>query len=197
MKVYLIRHAQSCDNARGLRNRLSPTAFNAFLREMPYAPLTIVGIQQAKRTASMLADTLVDRLYTSPDTRALMTAIVLGQAWNLPPQILPDLREIRPRLLPESQQQIPLFWLFLRGYLRLATPSAGHESWFAIYRRARGVWQALIREPVPAIAVVSHYAFLPVLLMAACVQQLRPLHQYHPENGGVTCIDVPWAYRRC
>ncbi len=83
-----------------------------------------------------------------------------------------------------------MFQLFLRGYLRLAMPGPTHESRLAVYRRARRVWQAVAREPTTAIAVVSHYAFLHVLLIAAYAQGLRPLHGCHLENGGITCVEA-------
>ncbi len=193
MEVYLIRHAQSRDNARRLQYRLSPTAFNAFLRDTPNTPLTALGIQQAQQVASLLAGTPIDRLYTSPFERALATATVLGQAWNLPPQIMPDLREIMPSMLPGGQHPVPLFRLFLHGYLRLALPGSMHESWLAAYRRAKRVWQTLVREPAPAITVVSHCAFLLMLLTVAHAQWLCLPHRCHLENGGITCVEVPSA----
>jgi broad specificity phosphatase PhoE len=190
MKVYLIRHAQSRDNARGLQYRLSQSAFNEFLRQAPNAPLTAVGIWQARQIVSALAGTAIERLYTSPFARTLATATLLGQAYDVHPQVMPDLREIMPGMLPESSHTAPLFQHFLRGYLRLALPGPTHESCLAVYRRAGRVWQTIVREPAIAVAVVSHYAFLHVLLVAAHARGLCRLHSYHLENGGITCVEV-------
>ncbi len=40
MRVYLIRHAQSEDNAQGLRKRMSRADFNVFLTRASSAALT-------------------------------------------------------------------------------------------------------------------------------------------------------------
>jgi alpha-ribazole phosphatase len=190
MKVYLIRHAQSVDNARGLRYRLSPTAFNAYLQQSPDVPLSAVGVQQARHLAQELTGTAIERVYSSPFARAVATATIVAGAFDLQPRIMPDLREIMPCGLKESAEEAPLSRLFVQGYLRLAHPGPAYESWFATYQRARRVWQAMTGEPAQAIAVVSHFAFLHVLLLAVHVQSPRPLRRYDLRNGGVTCVDV-------
>jgi broad specificity phosphatase PhoE len=191
MKVYLIRHAQSSENARGLHYRMSQSTFNVLLRETPNAPLTALGVRQAQQVVSALAGTSIERLYTSPFVRAATTARILGHAWKLDPQIMPDLREVMPKPFPESQREHPIFQLFLRGYLRLLLPGSTHESWFGVYRRAQRVWQVILREPVTSVAIVSHFAFLHMLLVVAHIRWRCPLLTYQHKNGGITCIEIP------
>jgi broad specificity phosphatase PhoE len=195
MKVYLIRHAQSVENARGLQYRMSPTAFNAFLRHSPDAPLSALGVQQAQRVAGALAGAPIERLYSSPFERSVATATIVGCAFGLQPQIVPDLREVMPCALAESPREAALSRLFVRGYLRLIRPAPAYESWLATYRRARRVWRIMTDEPAEAIAVVSHFAFLHVLLFAVHAQSPWPPHRYDFSNGGVTCIEVCHPHR--
>ena len=190
MKVYLIRHAQSIENARGLDYRLSQTAFNAFLDTTQDAPLSTLGFQQAQHLASVLAGASIERLYTSPFARALSTATVLGQSWGVTPRIVPDLHEVMPSRPPQSDRELALFWHFLKGYVWLAVPTPMHESWFDVYRRAQRVWQFLIRESVAVLAVVSHFAFLHILLLVAHLHWRCTIHGYHLNNGGVTCVEI-------
>ena len=188
MQVYLIRHAESSDNARGLRVRLSRTAFNTWLQEADVAPLTPRGFEQAQRLVAELSSTSIERIYTSPCTRALTTATILGHARNLEPLILPDLREIMPPALKESENTAPLFQHFLHGYLRLLRPHPSHEWLLTAYQRVGRVWDEITREPANTIAVVSHLAFLRLLLGALRFQDRWRSGPYHLHNGGVTCV---------
>lgn len=191
MKVYLIRHVQSSENARGLHYRMSQTAFNAMLHETPYSPITALGVQQAQQVIATLTGTPVERLYTSPFVRAATTACILGHAWQLEPQIIPELREVMPKSFPENLREDPVFQLFLRGYLRLLCPGPAHESWYAVYRRAQRVWRFILAEPASSIAIVTHFAFLHMLLLVAHVRWRYPLHAYERKNGGISCIEIP------
>jgi broad specificity phosphatase PhoE len=185
VKVYLIRHGQSHENAQGLQHRMSQTAFNAFLCDAQRVPLTDLGVQQSYQVACALADLSVERIFTSPFTRALTTATVLGQTLNLAPEVMPDLREIMPGPFATSQRTSPVALLYLRGYL--AHP---HESWLEVCRRANRVWRDVSREPATSIALVSHYAFIHVLLATAFIKWHRPLRNYHLNNGGITCLET-------
>ena len=192
MKVYLIRHAESSDNARGLRIRVSRTAFNTLLQEADAAPLTPRGIEQAQRLAVELSSTAIERIYTSSCTRAVETATVLGRARDLEPRILPDLREIMPPALRASESAAPLYQHFLHGYLRLLFPHASHEWWLTAYQRVGRVWDEITREPANTIAVVSHFAFLRLLLGYLSFQPRWRSGPYHLHNGGVTSV---WSVR--
>jgi broad specificity phosphatase PhoE len=192
--VCLIRHAQSEDNARGLSRRMSRAAFNALLCSAADAALTPVGMGQARHLASRLGAIPLERVYTSPHVRALSTAAILGEAFGLTPQVMPDLREVMPPGLKETPAEAPLRWLFVRAYLSMLRPAAvapsgsPSESWMSGYQRARRVWRAMTHDPSPGIAVVSHFAFIQLLLLEVRSQRRWRIVSRDLRNGGITMI---------
>jgi broad specificity phosphatase PhoE len=188
MKVYLIRHAQSTENAIGLCHRMSHIDFNKLLYTSREAPLTLLGIIQSQKIACHLANTAIDRLYTSPFTRARETALFLGKAQNVTPHVLEDLREIMPVPIKENSRESYLSLLYIRSYLRLLFPNVSSESLLTTYRRAKSVWQTMTQEPAEGIAIVSHCAFLQVLLLHIHFQKRWRIGPYNLKNGGITCV---------
>jgi broad specificity phosphatase PhoE len=88
MSVILLRHGETdwdLVNAHGW-----PGAANDL------APLTPAGVRQAEVAAEALSDKLVDRVLTSPMTRATQTASVVGARLGVPLQVELDLREWCP-----------------------------------------------------------------------------------------------------
>ncbi len=81
MQLYLIRHAQSENNARGQSQRVEDPA------------LTGIGHEQARRLAARVAELGLTRLITSPFLRALQTADHLRQATGLRPEVRIELHE--------------------------------------------------------------------------------------------------------
>jgi broad specificity phosphatase PhoE len=194
MRVYLIRHAQSEDNAQGLRKRMSRADFNVFLTRASSAALTPLGSMQAQQLAQRLADVGIDHVYASPHARALATAMIVGRALDLTPTVLPELGELMPPTLTPQSGEASLRWLFVRAYLRMLVAPAGDESWPAGYARARRVWHALIDAPpapgqrARAIAVVSHFALLQLMLLHVRSQREWHVVTQDLRNAGVTII---------
>lgn len=110
MELYLIRHAQSQNNAvaNAGRNRLDPNAGRHL--SSADASLTDVGQDQARRVAEHLKKSVdktdvrdgvadegtghgIDRLYCSPMLRALQTTESIGKALGLSPEIWLDVQE--------------------------------------------------------------------------------------------------------
>ncbi|MGQ9738707.1 MAG: histidine phosphatase family protein [Armatimonadota bacterium] len=81
MRVYIVRHGQSTNNA------------GQTLLDDP--PLTPLGRRQMKRVAKWLAEepSTVHWILTSPLLRALQSASLLGQVLELEPETWDDLRE--------------------------------------------------------------------------------------------------------
>lgn len=79
--LFLIRHAQSANNALEERHRI------------PDPPITELGHLQAKRLAEAVGPLRLTRVYVSPFLRSIQTAIPIVQAWDLPALIHRDIFE--------------------------------------------------------------------------------------------------------
>jgi len=167
MRVYLIRHAQSEDNAVEINGnqRMTRADFNRFMQNAPDSPLTARGQEQAQALAQRLADVPFARLYTSPLPRAMDTAAALAYAQNLTPIVIEDLRELMPPPLREVGGPATLRRLFLAAYTSMLLSATSTDRLTAASRRARVVWQKIAAEPAEDVAVVSHGWFITVLLL--------------------------------
>jgi len=158
------------------------------------ATLTPFGNMQAHQLARRLADVGIERMYTSPHARAFATAMIVGRALDLTPTVLQELGEVMPPALTPRAGEASLRWLFMRAYLRMLVAPAGDESWPAGYTRARGVWHALTdARPAPgqrarAIAVVSHFALLQLMLLHVRAQHEWRVVTRDLRNAGLTII---------
>lgn len=82
MNVYLIRHAQSLNNALPEHKRVEDPG------------LTELGIQQAQQLAQWIVQLKLTRLYVSPFLRTLQTAEPVAQATGLIPEVRIDIHEV-------------------------------------------------------------------------------------------------------
>lgn len=198
MHVYLIRHAQCALNVEldeaPFSTRLSREAFNTLVRGDLDSPLTAEGVIQAQRLAEQLADVRFDRLYTSPLPRALATAAALNATIHLTPQVIDDLREVRPALLPDHPGELPLAQLFWRSYTRMLFSPTSPDAFSRSYRRARAAWNEITREPAEAIAVVSHGWLLRLLLLHIVTNRRWRIVSRDLTNCGISLV-VPSATR--
>lgn len=81
LKIYLARHGQNEDNARGILNGHRDES------------LTQLGLEQAKQTAEFikLNNLTFDAVYSSPLKRAFVTASIITEELSLPTPIVLDL----------------------------------------------------------------------------------------------------------
>jgi len=80
-RLYLVRHGQSAGNAEGRFGGHGPT------------PLSELGMQQAQKTARLLAKEGVDLIYSSDLLRAVQTAAPLGELSGIAVNATADFRE--------------------------------------------------------------------------------------------------------
>jgi 2,3-bisphosphoglycerate-dependent phosphoglycerate mutase len=191
MELYLIRHAQSANNARPPEER----------EEDP--PLTDVGHQQCSFLAQWIPALNPTRVITSPFMRAQQTADYIGNAVSLRPMVRieaheqggcvsgpsPDVFVGRPGMTrSQIQQQFPGFDI---------SPEIDGQGWWgskpfenedeARQRAARLLAQtvkefAVTREPV---AFVTHADFKRLLIGQFHIGALET-----PRNASVTTIIV-------
>lgn len=139
--IFLIRHGETSSNA-------------ARVVQLPDAPLSERGRDQARRLARRLAREGVERILTSDHTRASMTADAVARATGAPVHVDADLQErnygaLRGRPYTEVGQ-----YIMADGY----EPPEG-ESWDAFHARVDAAWTR-VREAAAAatgnLAVVTH-----------------------------------------
>lgn len=214
MELFIIRHAQSTNNALADQSErvVDPS-------------LTELGLRQAHLVAKHLANGIdhrtkpiegqpldlsngglrISRLYCSPMLRALQTARPIGQALNLQPQVWVDIHEEGGMWLDHGADE------GVRGYpgLTRAEISAqfpqcflpddvtengwwryGFEERTHFFERAERVAAALRKEALSdeRLAMVTHGGFAAYLLRAlTCVPQDAPVF-FHHDNTGITRV---------
>ena len=141
-------------------------------------PLNAAGLAQALRLAERLRTTPADVLVTSPLQRARQTAEVLGSAWQVPVQVVPDLREqgfgilegLEVAAVPELHPALWSQWLVHQADFALP----GGESLRGVHDRVMAAVRQLAADhPGRRVAVVTHGGVLDMLWRNA---QRLPLH---------------------
>jgi broad specificity phosphatase PhoE len=190
MRVYLIRHAESEENALGRSGvRVSVRDFNAMLVRSQASPLTERGLRQAQALVERLGGAGIERMYVSPFKRALMTAEVLAQAIGVMPRVLPELGEVLPPPRAERHRSASVSIHFLRSYLRMLWAEGSHEGLRAGYRRAAAAWSLIAAEPAPAVAAVSHAGLLGLMLWGLRRNPHWRVLSRDLSNGGVSVVE--------
>jgi 2,3-bisphosphoglycerate-dependent phosphoglycerate mutase len=172
-RLYLVRHGQSAGNAEGRFGGHGPT------------PLSELGIEQAERTAKLLAKEGVNVIYSSDLMRAVQTAEPLAKLIDKEVIATPDFRERHVGVLEgltfdESKDAHP------KDYYALVNRNINHvisggESYRHLLRRAvRKLDEVLRTHPGERIAVFSHTG-------AICYLTLQLLGAIH---RGTT--QTPW-----
>jgi broad specificity phosphatase PhoE len=187
VKIYLVRHAQSEENALDLRSRMSRTEFGALLGRSANAALTPLGQQQAQAVAARLAQLPIERLYCSPFTRARATAEAIGAPHGLVPVVVDELREVLPRPV-DGSQEASLRRLFISGYLGLFWPGSVGESWRAGYERAKQALSLISAEPAQEIVAVAHATLISLLLLACNRDPRWQVLSRDVSNAGVSVV---------
>jgi broad specificity phosphatase PhoE len=214
MQLYLIRHAQSTNNALAdERNRVSDP------------PLTELGERQSEILAQHLANGRelepstnmrnapdragygITRLYSSPMWRALQTAYFMGQALRLAPEVWVDLHEKGGIYLDDEDGRGPVghpgktrqeiqaafpHYVLPEGITEHGWWNQGYEDWTACHERAIQVADELRQWPPSdeRIVLVSHGGFMDALLKAL-FKQLPDRHLfYYHYNTAVSRIDL-------
>ena len=161
--LYLIRHGQSAGNAEGRFGGHGPT------------PLSELGLEQAEKTARMLAKEGVHAIYSSDLPRAVQTAEPLANLLNLPIHKSPAFRERHVGVLQgltfdESREQFPndYYALINRNIHHIITEG---ESYRQLLRRIttelRNILRNHHRERVAIFSHTGAICFLTLHLLGA------------------------------
>ena len=204
MQVYLIRHAQSENNA---------LSAEAAQRRKVDPDLTDLGYQQRQRLADYLgneADEIpIEQLYTSAMYRSLLTSQPVGEALDLPPALWLDIHEKGGMFLRQNGQ--------VKGYGGMTRTAIGaafprvqlaegltERGWYdaalgmepetrSHYRAIKVASELRSRaETDSVVALVSHAGFLDILIKALFDQLPSRAHtmRYYHNNTAITRIDI-------
>jgi 2,3-bisphosphoglycerate-dependent phosphoglycerate mutase len=210
MRLYLIRHGQSSNNA--LYGK-SPEDFESLRSHDP--ELTEIGQQQAAAAAKFLGQAQADdpfdfsHIYVSPMIRAMDTAKPIAETLGIAPEIWTDIHEVGGLFLANGDGSKG-FPGMNRKYIQDCYPSykiaegIREDGWWNVAHGkespgqflARAVRVALaMKEHAPTndrIILVSHAAFLDHLVKALLNQ--IPLHSdmmfYNHYNTGMSRFDI-------
>ncbi len=162
-RLYLIRHGQSAGNAEGRFGGHGPT------------PLSDLGVQQAERTANVLAKEGIDVIYSSDLVRAVQTAEPLAKLLDIPINTSEAFRERNVGVLQgltfdESKRDHP------KDYYALINRNINHvitdgESYRQLLKRITSELRTILRtHQGERIAIVSHtgaICYLTLFLLGA------------------------------
>lgn len=180
MELFLIRHAQSANNAKPEEQRV------------PDPAITEIGEQQAAHLAARVATLNLTRLITSPFLRTLQTTEPVRKATGLVPEVriqlheqggcysghLPSTKVGRPGLnRAEIEQQFPGFEI---------EPSLDGEGWwrsqpYETYEQARSRARTLVERTQAEFADTSERV---AYIMHADIKMLV-VDQIHDKSPGV------------
>ena len=217
MELYIIRHAQSTNNAlRDQRERVSDP------------PLTEIAERQAQLVADHLANGLnfastmgesdeatgaysqkgfgLTRLYCSAMWRALQTAEPISEALGLSPEVWVDIHEHGGIFLDHHDGQGPVGYPgktrsdILTRFPQYCLPdevsdegwwTGGYEDWSACHGRAIKVARHLLQwaDRKERIGIVTHGGFIDALLKALFNQLPNPHVFFHHNNTAITRLD--------
>ena len=204
MQIYLIRHAQSENNA------LSAEAAH---RRKVDPDLTALGYQQRQRLADYLGNEAdenpIEQLYTSAMYRSLLTSQPVGQALELPPALWLDIHEKGGMFLRQNGQ-VSGYGGMTRAAIGQAFPRVQladgltEQGWYdaalgmepethSHYRAIKVASELRSRaESESVIALVSHAGFLDILIKALFDQLPSRAHsmRYYHNNTAITRIDI-------
>lgn len=210
MRVYLIRHAQSTNNAL------------ADFRDRVVDPdLTPLGYEQIQRLGEWLKHSLefggkpfgFTHLITSPMLRALLTANAVAQATGLTLEVTPDVAEGGGMFLEDKHTGVITGYTGMTRSEILArfphaqlghsiseagwwNPEMGRESEAHCAMRAIRVAHSLVHRsvhsPEERVVIVTHGLFMDTLVKALLHQLPAPANHlfYTHYNTGITRFDL-------
>ena len=141
MRLYLLRHAQSKGNKRGI--------FQGTID----LPLSAEGMEQAISAGEFLKRFKIDRIVTSPQLRAKQTAEIVSNILDLPLEVDERLREISYGVLEGKKHKEVKNW---KPYLRwledpVKHPLEGVDDFNDLRRRLESFIKDLKGEDILAV----------------------------------------------
>ena len=163
MSLILLRHAQ-------------PKSFSGPWIQPHPNPLSNEGVEQAEKFSNSIRDKNIEVIYSSPYTRALQTAKIIGNNLGLKVNVKDNLKErdqgdLENQSLPETK--INELWKKFDEFKTLSekeqwktTPFAGFESDGKLLERALNCLSEISQENSEKVTlIVTHASLIKVLLI--------------------------------
>jgi probable phosphoglycerate mutase len=186
-RIYLLRHAQSEFNEKGIfQGRLD-------------SDLTPLGYVQARMSAHYFEDKGIEVIYTSPQRRALKTALTVGDVLGIEPFVDERLREMSFGYLEgrdfwklyEEEREMINSWLMDP----LSNPLPSQESFENFEKRVLSILEELKESDKRSILVVGHGGTLHALVCLALGIPLSKMWHVHMDNTGVSLLEYDGKFR--
>lgn len=183
MRLILIRHGETANNASGLvQGRLD-------------LPLNELGERQASAVAAFLAGEPLAHVACSPLQRARRTAELVAAPHGLMPELIPDLAEMDVGEMeglsgPRMRERFPEFLAAWAGPSGPSLPMPGGESLEGVQARAWAVVEDLCDAwPDGTVAAVTHNFVLATVVCKALGLPLADFRRFRHSVAGRTVID--------
>ncbi|MFN0140229.1 MAG: histidine phosphatase family protein [Pyrinomonadaceae bacterium] len=185
-RLYLIRHGQSDGNAEGRFGGHGPT------------PLSKLGVEQAERTAKLLAKEEINAIYSSDLLRAVQTAEPLAELLDLKINKSAAFRERNVGVLEgltfdECKEKYPRdYYALVHRHVNYAI--TGGESYRQLLRRVSSELRSILRKhPHERVAIFSHtgvLCYLTLFLIGAIQRDTKQTPWIITSNCGINRFEV-------
>ncbi|SHK40388.1 histidine phosphatase family protein [Thermocrinis minervae] len=180
-RIYLVRHAQSEYNEKGIfQGRLD-------------SDLTPLGFVQARLCAQYLMDKGIQIVYTSPQRRAYKTALTIADVLNLEVIVDERIKEMSFGVLEgrhfwtmvEENREMFLNWL--SNPVKYPLPT--QEDMGEFERRVSSFLEDIKEVPYENLVVVAHGGTLHALVCLALNLGLENNWNIHMDNTGISLLE--------
>ncbi|MCB9077514.1 MAG: histidine phosphatase family protein [Anaerolineaceae bacterium] len=219
MKLYIIRHAQSTNNALANQmDRVNDPSLTDLGRQQSQIlaehlatgvdPEYVIGVSEEDTEADSRQGYKIDHLYCSAMYRSLLTAQAIGQMLGLTPEVWLDIHEHGGIFLDHGSEKGVVGYPGKTRSEILAefptyklpptiteegwwNPALGKEDWPACHGRAIRVYRTLRERAATRenIAIVTHGGFMDALMKAIISHLPSSTIFYHHYNTAITRID--------
>jgi broad specificity phosphatase PhoE len=156
-------------------------------------PLSTKGIYQAKMLGEYLKESKLELIYTSPLTRSVSTAKLIGHEIGVEPINLPELKERSAGIfegltINDASEKHPKEWE--RTWSNPLVSPLNGESYKDVTKRALRVLDILQSHNEGKIALVSHGGFLNIFLNVLLGLEPKTFPIFKLDNTGLSSVFI-------
>ena len=186
-KIYLLRHAQSEFNEKGIfQGRLD-------------SDLTPLGFVQARQSAKFFKGKGIEVIFTSPQRRAYKTALMVGDLIGIEPQVDERIREMFFGYLEGRdfwklyEEELDMMNRWLRD--PIANPLPDQEEGSSFEKRVLSFLEDIKNSSYSRVLVVAHGGTLHALVCLALGIALSKMWHIHMDNTGISLLEFDGKFR--